>query len=131
VGRERHPEASRIPAPAAAGRAQLPAGITPPAAAETRLPALKTLTGFDYSSVRFTEDYGREALASLEFINQAQDLVLSDDFPGEWCSPRHVCAELAPDHGIQIFGFQPSGRTDASHVVAGDLVAFTDVFDHA
>ncbi|MDE8671091.1 ATP-binding protein [Pseudarthrobacter sp. H3Y2-7] len=40
-----------------------------------RLPAMKTLTGFDYSSVRFPEDYGREPLESLEFINRAQDLV--------------------------------------------------------
>ncbi|MEO8223123.1 MAG: ATP-binding protein, partial [Specibacter sp.] len=32
-----------------------------------RLPALKSLTGFDYSSVRFPEDYGREPLESLEF----------------------------------------------------------------
>ncbi|WP_164520442.1 ATP-binding protein [Specibacter cremeus] len=30
-----------------------------------RLPALKSLTGFDYAGVRFPEDYGREALASL------------------------------------------------------------------
>lgn len=44
-----------------------------------RLPALKSLTGFDYSSVRFPEDYGREALESLEFINRAQDLVLYGD----------------------------------------------------
>jgi len=44
-----------------------------------RLPALKALTGFDYSSVRFPEDYGREALESLDFINHSQDLVLYDD----------------------------------------------------
>jgi DNA replication protein DnaC len=44
-----------------------------------RLPAMKTLTGFDYTSVRFPEDYGREALESLEFINRAQDLVLYGD----------------------------------------------------
>jgi len=44
-----------------------------------RLPALKSLTGFDYSSVRFPEDYGREPLESLEFINRAQDLVLYGD----------------------------------------------------
>ena len=44
-----------------------------------RLPALKTLTGFDYTSVRFPEDYGREALESLEFITRAQDLVLYGD----------------------------------------------------
>ena len=44
-----------------------------------RLPALKSLTGFDYSSIRFPDDYGREALVSLEFINHAQDLVLYGD----------------------------------------------------
>lgn len=44
-----------------------------------RLPAMKTLTGFDYTSVRFPEDYGREPLESLGFINQAQDLVLYGD----------------------------------------------------
>lgn len=44
-----------------------------------RLPALKTLTGFDYTSVRFPEDYGRESLESLDFITHAQDLVLYGD----------------------------------------------------
>ena len=44
-----------------------------------RLPALKSLTGFDYSTVRFPENYGREELTSLEFIKQAQDLVLYGD----------------------------------------------------
>ncbi|MDR7084569.1 DNA replication protein DnaC [Arthrobacter ginsengisoli] len=44
-----------------------------------RLPTLKTLTGFDYTSVRFPEDYGRQALESLEFITRAQDLVLYGD----------------------------------------------------
>lgn len=44
-----------------------------------RLPALKSLNGFDYTSVRFPEDYGREALISLEFIHHAQDLVLYGD----------------------------------------------------
>ncbi|KAA0970098.1 AAA family ATPase, partial [Paeniglutamicibacter gangotriensis] len=44
-----------------------------------RLPAMKTLTGFDYTSVRFPEDYGREPLESLDFIDRAQDLVLYGD----------------------------------------------------
>jgi DNA replication protein DnaC len=44
-----------------------------------RLPAMKTLTGFDYTSVRFPEDYGREPLESLAFITRAQDLVLYGD----------------------------------------------------
>ena len=44
-----------------------------------RLPAMKTLTGFDYTSVRFPEDYGREPLESLDFITRTQDLVLYGD----------------------------------------------------
>ena len=44
-----------------------------------RLPSMKTLTGFDYTSVRFPEDYGREPLESLDFIERAQDLVLYGD----------------------------------------------------
>ena len=44
-----------------------------------RLPALKSLTGFDYSNVKFPEDYGREELTSLEFIDRAEDLVLYGD----------------------------------------------------
>ncbi len=44
-----------------------------------RLPAMKSLTGFDYSAVRFPADYGREPLESLDFINRAQDLVLYGD----------------------------------------------------
>jgi len=44
-----------------------------------RLPALKTLEGYDWSAVRFPADYGREALASLDFIDNAQDLVLYGD----------------------------------------------------
>ena len=44
-----------------------------------RLPVLKSLDGFDYSAIRFPDDYGREALTSLEFIEHAQDLVLYGD----------------------------------------------------
>src|SRR5664279_5419560 len=44
-----------------------------------RLPALKSLSGFDYSAIRFPDDYGREALTSLEFIDHAHDLVLYGD----------------------------------------------------
>ncbi|GAA4364251.1 ATP-binding protein [Paeniglutamicibacter cryotolerans] len=44
-----------------------------------RLPALKTLSGFDYTCVKFTGDYGHEPLESLDFIDRAQDLVLYGD----------------------------------------------------
>ncbi|WP_407671357.1 ATP-binding protein [Paeniglutamicibacter cryotolerans] len=47
-------------------------------------PALKALKGFDYFSVHFPEDHGREALESLEFIERAQGLVLYGDVgPGK------------------------------------------------
>jgi DNA replication protein DnaC len=41
-----------------------------------RLPAM---TGFDYTHVTFPEDYGRDQLASLEFIHRAENLVLYGD----------------------------------------------------
>ncbi|GAA3326908.1 IS21-like element helper ATPase IstB [Paeniglutamicibacter sulfureus] len=44
-----------------------------------RLPAMKSLTGFDYSNVRFPDDYGSHPLESLDFIDRAQDLVLYGD----------------------------------------------------
>jgi DNA replication protein DnaC len=47
--------------------------------AAARLPALKSLTGYDWSNVRFPDDYGREALLSMDFMNHAQDLVLYGD----------------------------------------------------
>ena len=37
---------------------------------------MKSLTGFDYTSVRFPEGNGREPLEPLDFISRAQDLVL-------------------------------------------------------
>lgn len=73
-----------------------------------RLPALKSLKGYDYSSVRFPEDYGREALESLEFITQAQDLVLYGDVG---TGKTHMAAALvaaACHQGIQARFFTTS-----------------------
>lgn len=44
-----------------------------------RLPAMKSLTGFDYSNVKFPTDYGREQLETLEFITHTQNLVFYGD----------------------------------------------------
>ena len=44
-----------------------------------RLPSLKTLEGYDWTAVSFPADYGREQLAGLQFLEQAQDLVLFGD----------------------------------------------------
>lgn len=65
-----------------------------------RLPALKSLTGFDYGSVRFPEDYGRESLASLEFINHAQNLVLYGDVGTGKTHMATALAAAACQHGI-------------------------------
>jgi DNA replication protein DnaC len=44
-----------------------------------RLPALKTLDGYDWSAVKFPEDYSRQGLESLDFITHRQNLVLYGD----------------------------------------------------
>ena len=44
-----------------------------------RLPACKSLDGYDWSAVSFPADYGRQQLAALEFLDHAQDLVLFGD----------------------------------------------------
>lgn len=44
-----------------------------------RLPALKTLEGYDWSAITFPADYGREQLTSMDFLDHAQDLVLFGD----------------------------------------------------
>lgn len=44
-----------------------------------KLPARKSLDGYDWSAIRFPDDYGREALISLDFLDAAQDLILFGD----------------------------------------------------
>ncbi len=44
-----------------------------------RLPAMKSLDGYDWGAVHFPADYGREQLTGLGFIEHAQDLVLFGD----------------------------------------------------
>lgn len=73
-----------------------------------RLPAMKTLTGFDYTSVRFPEDYGREALESLEFINRAQDLVLYGDVGTGKTHMASALVAAACRQGIQARFFTTS-----------------------
>lgn len=73
-----------------------------------RLPALKSLRGFDYSSVRFPEDYGREALESLEFITQAQDLVLYGDVGTGKTHMATALVAAACHRGIQARFFTTS-----------------------
>nr|WP_206446293.1 IS21-like element helper ATPase IstB [Agrococcus sp. KRD186] len=44
-----------------------------------RLPALKSLDGYDWSAIRFPDGYGREQLTDLEFLQHAGDLVFYGD----------------------------------------------------
>lgn len=43
------------------------------------LPARKSLEGYDWSAIRFPDDYGRDALTNLDFVDRAEDLVLFGD----------------------------------------------------
>ena len=43
------------------------------------LPARKSLDGYDWSAIRFPDDYGREQLTNLDFLDRAEDLVLFGD----------------------------------------------------
>lgn len=44
-----------------------------------KLPAVKTLDGYDFSAITFPSDYGREQLVDLDFLDHAQDLILFGD----------------------------------------------------
>jgi len=44
-----------------------------------KLPALKTLDGYDFTAITFPADYGREQLTDLDFLKHAQDLILFGD----------------------------------------------------
>lgn len=73
-----------------------------------RLPALKSLTGFDYTAVRFPADYGREPLESLEFISRAQDLVLYGDVGTGKTHMASALVAAACRQGIQARFFTTS-----------------------
>ncbi|MBB2891023.1 IS21-like element helper ATPase IstB [Flexivirga oryzae] len=44
-----------------------------------KLPARKTLDGYDWSAISFPADYGRTQLTSLDFLGRAEDLILFGD----------------------------------------------------
>ncbi len=43
------------------------------------LPALKTFEGYDWTAIRFPDDYGRAQLSALDFLDRAEDLILFGD----------------------------------------------------
>ena len=72
-------------------------------------PQAKTLDGYDWSMAAFPADWGREQLASLEFIDRAEDLVLHGDVG---CGKTHLAiaiGTLACRRGIPVRFFTASG----------------------
>lgn len=72
-------------------------------------PQAKTLNGYDWSMAAFPADWGREQLASLEFIDHAEDLVLYGDVG---CGKTHLAiaiGTLACRRGIPVRFFTASG----------------------
>lgn len=72
-------------------------------------PQSKELDGYDWSMAAFPADWGREQLASLEFIDHAEDLVLYGDVG---CGKTHLAiaiGTLACQQGIPVRFFTASG----------------------
>ncbi|MBM6707077.1 ATP-binding protein [Bifidobacterium pullorum subsp. saeculare] len=72
-------------------------------------PQSKELDGYDWSMAAFPADWGREQLASLEFIDRAEDLVLYGDVG---CGKTHLAiaiGTLACRRGIPVRFFTASG----------------------
>lgn len=72
-------------------------------------PQSKELDGYDWSMAAFPADWGREQLASLEFIDRAEDLVLYGDVG---CGKTHLAiaiGTLACRWGIPVRFFTASG----------------------
>ena len=80
MGRTRHPETTRIsPWPADRRDRITPSVTAPPIDASRQIADVEVLEGYDWSQVSFPPDYGREQLISMDFIDQAQNLVLYGD----------------------------------------------------
>ena len=71
-------------------------------------PQSKTLDGYDWSMASFPADWGREQLASLQFVDKAEDLVLYGDVG---CGKTHLAiaiGELACRRMIPVRFFTAS-----------------------
>ncbi|MGO4974590.1 ATP-binding protein, partial [Bifidobacterium boum] len=91
--RRRHPRAARLPRRPVRGW-RTPAGPNPNAPAcpgRAGFPQSKTLDGYDWSMASFPADWGREQLASLQFVDKAEDLVLYGDVG---CGKTHLAIAI-------------------------------------
>lgn len=73
-------------------------------------PQNKTLDGYDWSMASFPSDWGREQLASLEFIDRAEDLVLYGDVG---CGKTHMAVatwKRSWDRFVPFLQFPPMLR---------------------
>lgn len=76
---------------------------------QAAFPQNKSLDGYDWSMASFPQDWGREQLMSLEFVDRAEDLVLYGDVG---CGKTHLAiavGSLACRRGIPVRFFTASG----------------------
>ena len=71
------------------------------------LPGVKELDGYDWTPVRFPVDYGREALESLDFVANSEDVVLFGP-PGTGKTHLAVAAGLV----MRLLRASAEGRLD-------------------
>ncbi|MGP5698735.1 IS21-like element helper ATPase IstB [Glutamicibacter arilaitensis] len=74
-----------------------------------KLPALKTLDGYDFSAITFPSDYGREQLTDLDFLEHAQDLILFGDVGSGKTHLATALAVAACRRGIPARFFATAG----------------------
>lgn len=74
-----------------------------------KLPAMKTLDGYDFSAITFPSDYGREQLVDLDFLDHAQDLILFGDVGTGKTHLATALAVAACQRGIAAKFFTTAG----------------------